>query len=402
MKFLFINSNCGSGSSGRITTEQYAMVKKHGHQAKIAFAHGKPHNVDPSDTFLIHHKVDYYIHNALSRITDRAGFYSHFVTRRLIAFIDDYRPDIIHLHNLHGYYVNIEVLFDYLSSLDIPVVWTLHDCWAFTGHCVHYSFEGCFKWKKECHHCPLKKTYPQSLFMDQSRRNFMEKKRLFTSIKNLYITTPSRWLASQVEESFLGDYPIIPIYNGIDLEVFKYHESDIRTRLGIPNNKTLLLGVAYVWSRSKGLSDFLKLDTQLDHSKYQILLVGLDDNQLAQLPISIIGMQRTKSVEELVEIYSTADVFINPSYEETMGMVTAEALACGTPAIVYNATAVPEVVDESSGIVVDAGDIDALCSSIPAALMLKSSLVKERPKAFERSKQYEKYYCLYTKVLGYE
>lgn len=395
MKVLIINTLCGSGSTGKIVSDLYKMLKFHGHQVKVAYAHGTPTNVGLSDTFRITGKIGYYVHNMLTQLTDRAGFFSTIETLRFIKYMETYSPDVIHLHNIHGYYINIKLLFEYLQRKNLPVIWTLHDCWAFTGHCYHYSFQGCNKWLDQCYSCPLKHRYPKSLFLDQSRRNYKDKKKLFTSLSQLQIVTPSVWLKSQVEKSFLGRFNCQAIYNGIDLGIFYPQGINRKEEYGIPEEKKLLLAVSFVWSKTKGLDDLILLNTKIDHSLYQLMIVGLDPQQIETLPSDIIKVARTSSVKELAEIYTMADVFINPSYEETMGMVTAEALACGTPAIVYNKTAVPEVVDEKSGIVVEAGDVDAIVQNVPKAIGLKKEHVIERAKNFERNQQYEKYYKLY-------
>ena len=309
MKVLQINAVCGIGSTGRICTDIHDMLNRHGDSCVIAFAHAEPYRIDAKDTFRINDKRGYYVHNALARITDRAGFFSKTATKKLIDFIKSYQPDLIHLHNLHGFYLNIDILFKYLATAGIPVVWTLHDCWAFTGHCSHYSYQGCDKWLYGCNHCPQKREYPQSLIIDNSRRNYLDKKCLFTSIHNLVITTPSSWLAEEVRKSYLGKYPVIPIYNGIDLDIFKYHKSDILQQLGIVSYKTVLLAVANEWNEKKGLSDLIELDYRIDHSSQQLIIVGLSQKLLRKLPSSIIGIKRTNSLDELVQLYSAADIF---------------------------------------------------------------------------------------------
>lgn len=399
MKVLLVNAVCGTGSTGRICADLHDMLIAKGHRAVIAYAHGKATRVPLEDTYRINGRRGYYIHNAISRLTDRAGFYSTKATYKFIKFIEEFQPDLIHIHNLHGYYINIKILFNYLSKKNIPVVWTLHDCWAFTGHCTHYSYSGCDKWLFECNKCQLKKEYPQSILLDRSRKNFIEKRSLFTSIQNMHITTPSNWLLSQVEKSFLKEFSVTAIYNGIDLACFKPVNGNIRDKYSIASNKQMLLAVANEWSPSKGLADLLLLDSKLDHSKYQIVIVGLSKKYIASLPKSIIGIERTESLEELIKLYSSADLFLNPSYEETMGMVTAEALACGTPVITYNKTAVPEVPDAKSGIVVPAGNVDAMLAAIPEATKLSSEACRKRAMEFERNQQYEKYYQLYLSCL---
>lgn len=399
MKVLFINANCGVGSTGRICTDLYTMLKIKGHEAKIAYATTPAIGCDIIDTYRIHSKIDYYIHNVLAKLTDRTGFFSKTATKRLIKYIEKEKPDIIHLHNLHGYYVNIEILFSYLKGLNKPILWTLHDCWAFTGHCTHYTYKGCMKWITGCNHCMQLNSYPKSFGFDNSKRNYRDKKFLFTNVPKLFITTPSRWLAGEVQRSFLKQYKIYPIYNGIDLSVFKPVKSDIKKELGIADGKKVLLGVSFVWSKRKGLFDMFKLDSMLDHNRYQLILVGVSTEQIKNMPETIIGLKRTKSIDELVRIYSMADIFINTSYEETMGLVTAEALACGTPAIVYDQTAVPEIVDKTSGIVVKAGDINAIINQLDHAIELGSEGPRNFAATFDKYQQYEEYYKLYNQIL---
>ena len=344
MKIFQINSTCGYGSTGRIAVDILKEIEANGDEGIIAFGR----NSAPQDvvSYKIGSETLVKLHGILSRITDRQGFYSSFATKKLIEKIKEYNPDIIHLHNIHGYYLNVAILFNFLKEFNKPIVWTLHDCWAFTGHCVHFDFIGCHKWQTDCFKCPLKKDYPTSLVLDNSKKNFKEKKELFTAPEKITLVTPSRWLADVTRESFLGKYPVNVIYNGLDIDKFKPTKSDFREKNNL-QDKFIILGVASVWDERKGLKDFLKLQEMLNENQ-RIVLVGLNDSQLSSLPEGIIGIKRTNSIEELAEIYSSADVFVNASQEETMGLTTAEALACGTPAVVYNATAVPEVWADGS------------------------------------------------------
>lgn len=394
MKVFQINSTCGFGSTGRIAVDIAKKIEANGDECIIAYGR----NSAPQDvaSYKIGSETHVKLHGILSRITDRQGFYGATATKKLIEKIKDYNPDIIHLHNIHGYYLNVKTLFDFLKEYNKPIVWTLHDCWAFTGHCAHFSFEKCDKWKTECHSCPLKKEYPSSLLMDNSKKNFIDKRNLITQLKNVNIVTPSHWLASVTKESFMGKYPITPIYNGVDLEIFRPTESKFREKYGV-ESKQIILGVANVWTEKKGLKDFYRLNEKLS-DKQVIVLVGLDDNQVASLPKGIIGIKRTSSIEELAEIYSAADVFVNPSREETMGLTTAEALACGTPAVVYDETAVPEVVDENCGVVVKAGNVDELHKAIND-ISFSAQACMNRATTFEKDKQYNKYYELYKEIL---
>ncbi len=395
MRVFQINSTCGFGSTGRIAVDILKELEKNGGEGIIAYGRNSaPENVN---SYRIGSDLQVKIHGVLSRITDRQGFYGTSATKKLIEKIKDYNPDIIHLHNIHGYYLNVAVLLKFLKEYNKPIVWTLHDCWAFTGHCAHFSCEKCDKWKNECYSCPLKKEYPTSLVMDNSRKNFIDKKKHITALKDLNIVTPSHWLAGVTMESFMGKYPVTVIYNGVDLDDFKPSKSDFRKKNHL-EDKQIILGVANVWTEKKGLTDFYSLNEKLNDNQV-IVLVGLSDSQIATLPKGIIGIKRTSSIKELAEIYSTADVFVNPSKEETMGLTTAEALACGTHAVVYDETAVPEVVDSNCGIVVKAGDIEALYNAINSVNFPEESCL-ERAKDFERNKQYGKYYELYKNILN--
>jgi putative colanic acid biosynthesis glycosyltransferase len=265
--------------------------------------------------------------------------------------VEEINPDIIHLHNIHGYYLNIEVLFDFLKSFDKPVVWTLHDCWAFTGHCSHFTYAKCERWKTGCYSCPEKKSYPRSVIFDNSKSNYARKKKAFTSAKNMTLVTPSQWLAGLVKESFLGDYPVQVIPNGIDTEVFKPTPSDFKKRYGL-DGKFLILGVANVWEKRKGFDYFLDLSKYLSDDEI-IVLVGLSEERIKNLPNNIIGIKRTNSAKELAEIYTAADVFFNPTLEDNYPTVNLEAQACGTYVITFDSGGTKEtIISKESGIAI--------------------------------------------------
>lgn len=363
MRVFMINSVCGVGSTGRIVTDLCDILKKEGNQVKVAYGIGEASRIAIEDTVRINNKAGYYIHNTISRLTDRAGFFSFRATRKLISEIKRFDPDLIHLHNLHGYYLNIRGLFEFLKNAGIPVIWTLHDCWAMTGHCAHFSYIHCEKWKDKCHHCPQKNAYPKSYGIDRSARNYQEKRELFTAVPNMTLVTPSNWLADVVKESYLNKYEVYVIPNGIDINIFNRKNSNFKEVNNMVEKK-MVLAVSNVWIEKKGMSDIYKLSQMLDTERYQVVMVGLTSEQIAAVPETVLPVQRTASIEELVKLYSAADVFINPSYEETMGLVTAEAMACGTPCVVYNQTAVPEAVAETGGIVVRAGDVEAMCKAV--------------------------------------
>ena len=359
MKVLQINSVCGVGSTGRIAADIHRVLKQNGHESKIAYGRGEAKGVSPDDTIKIGTDRDIYAHVILSRLTDRTGFYSKSATQKLIRSIEEYNPDVIHLHNIHGYYINIKLLFDYIKKAGKPVVWTLHDCWAFTGHCAHFDYCGCEKWKTECDKCPQLNQYPKS-FADSSKRNYLDKKQIFNGINNMTIVTPSKWLEKLVKQSYLGNYNTQVIYNGIDLTVFKPTVSDFRARYGLEDKK-IILGVASIWSERKGLDDLIQLSKKLSDD-YKIVIVGklIGDS----LPANMLHIKRTDSTKELAEIYSAADVFVNPSYEDNFPTVNIEALACGTPVVTYNTGGSPEAISPLCGIVTEQGNVDELKTAI--------------------------------------
>ncbi|MFJ7735131.1 glycosyltransferase [Lysinibacillus sp. NPDC097287] len=360
MKVLQINSVCGVGSTGRIATDIHHILIDQGHDSYIAYGRGYPMNCNSA--IRIGSNYDNYAHVALTRIYDKHGFGSRKATKEFIKKVEVLNPDVIHLHNIHGYYINIEMLFNYLKKSNKPVIWTLHDCWPFTGHCSHFDFIHCEKWKIGCNQCPQKNTYPSSWIFDKSKDNYVMKKELFSGMKNMTIITPSKWLANLVKDSFLSEYPLKVINNGIDLEVFRPTKSDFREKFAL-ENKFIILGVANVWSERKGLEYFAELSNQINDDEV-IVMVGLTQKQLENLPKKIIGLNKTNNINELAEIYSTADVFINPTLEEVMGLTNIEALACGTPVITFDTGGSPENINDKCGIVVEKKGINALKRAI--------------------------------------
>lgn len=297
----------------------------------------------------------FWIHVIINTVLDRQGYGSYFVTKKIVKRLREEKPDIIHLHNLHGYYINLPVLFGYLSKeFKGEVFWTFHDCWPFTGHCAHFSAVRCEKWKNGCCKCPNKTVYPVSLLIDASKKNYENKKKMFCSLENLTIITPSEWMAERIRKSFLRQYPVKVINNGIDLKTFFYRADtdEIFHKYSIDKEKKIILGVAGIWSKNKGMADFLSM-AQIFPTEYQIVLVGLSKRQRKRLPANITGIQRTDNRDELAMLYSAAEIFINPSLEESFSLVTVEAIACGTPVIVLDTSAVKELVCDKNGIVLD-------------------------------------------------
>lgn len=356
MKVLQINSVCGIGSTGRIATDIHNILIEQGHESYIAYGRDLPKNCD--NAIRIGTKIDNYTHVAKTRVLDKHGFGSIQATKEFINKIKDIDPDIIHLHNIHGYYINVEILFNYLKEANKPVVWTLHDCWSFTGHCAHFDYIGCNKWKTGCFNCPLKQEYPKSVLIDNSEWNYNKKKETFSGIKNLTIVTPSNWLADLVRDSFLNNYDIVTIHNGIDLSVFKPIESDFRKKYKL-ENKFMILGVSSVWNQRKGFYEYIKLSNMLEEDEV-IVLVGVSEKQKENLPQNIVGITRTSNVKELAEIYSSSDVFVNLTLEDNYPTVNLEAKACGTLVVTYNTGGCSETVNQCVDITIDKNTEDVL------------------------------------------
>lgn len=403
MKILRITTEINRSSIGRTTEQIGKLVLAEGWESYIAW--GRSDGKSESKKIHIGSKTSVFIHGLLTRLFDLHGYGSYFATKRFVNQLQKIKPDIIHLHDIHGYYINIKVLFKYLKKSKIPVVWSHHDCWAFTGHCGFYSSVNCDKWKTECHHCPLYKDYPESFFVDNSRKNYRLKKNLFTSLDRLYNVGVSEWISKELKESFFNKYPIITICNGIDTDVFIPRQdcsTEIREKYGLGNGN-ILLGVATAWSERKGLSDYYRLRKQLSND-YSIVLVGVPQSLQETLPDGIIGIQRTDSIEELCKLYSAASIVLNLASAESFGKTTPEGLSCGVPSIVYNCTASPDLVDEKTGIVVEKGDIEGIIKAINTIMTWDKEITiqKCRERASELysiKNNWPKYIDLYKQIL---
>jgi len=404
MKVLRITTEINRSSIGRTTEQLGKLVIAEGWESYIAW--GRADGKSESKKIQIGNKTSVFTHGLLTRLFDLHGYGSYFATKKLVANIKEIKPDIIHLHDIHGYYINLKVLFNFLKDSGIPVVWSHHDCWAFTGHCAFYSSVDCNKWQTECHHCPLYKDYPGSLFIDNSRKNYRLKKKLFTSLEHLYNVGVSEWISKELNKSFLNKYPIITICNGIDTDVFKPRldcSDKIREKYNLGNGD-ILLGVATAWGERKGLSDYYKLREQLSED-YTIVLVGVPQSLQESLPTGIVGIQRTDSIEELSKLYSTASVVLNLASAESFGKTTPEGLACGVPSIVYNCTASPDLVDSETGVVVEKGDINGIVNAINTILTWdkETTIQKCRERACEHysiKNNWPKYIELYKQILS--
>lgn len=395
MKLLQINVTANWGSHGKIAENIGKLAIKEGWESWIAYGRGTP--TSESHLIRIGNARDMKMHGVETRLFDNHGLASKGVTKRFIEQVKELKPDLIHLHNIHGYYINYPELFRFLKEYGAPVVWTLHDCWSMTGHCAHFEYVKCNRWQTECHDCPQKKIYPTSLFADRSRRNHEQKKASFLGCPNLTFVPVSDWLDRQLKQSFLSSYPTMVIQNGIDISVFK--PSDVEKN----GEGKIILGVASVWGQRKGLEDFIKL-RELLPEEYQIILVGLNQKQIAGLPQGIKGISRTENVGQLIDLYSMADVFVNPTLEDSFPTVNLEALACGTPIVTYRTGGSPEAIDEKTGIVVEKGNVSGLAKAIKKVVDNPALYTSEycRERAVEHFNQdicFRKYIELYQKLI---
>lgn len=383
-KLVQINVTC-NGSTGRIMQQLQETAIANGFEAVSFYGRGEPGKT--GKYIRIGNDFDVKTHGVVTRIFDKHGHASVNATKKMIEQIEKINPDVIQLHNLHGYYLNLKILFNYLKKSKAKKIWTLHDCWAFTGHCSYFTMAKCDKWKEGCYDCPQKKEYPKSIFIDNSKEEYEFKKNLFNGIEDLTIVTPSEWLANLVKQSFLSRYPIKVINNGIDLNIFRPVDgSEMREKLKISKEKKIVLGVASIWEKRKGFKYFLDLSQILENNEI-IVLVGLNKRQIKNLPQNIIGIERTENINELVELYSMSDVFFNPSYEETFSLVTIEAVACGLPVLVFDSSAVTEIVNRESGKILNNYDINNVKKSIND--IIYSGKYKDKHIINMQSKNYE-------------
>lgn len=357
---LQINATLNSGSTGRIAEQIANKAHELGWDCHHAYG-GRYIGKSQFDAIQVSSKFDNYIHAFQGEYLGLHGLGSYFSTKQFIKRVQQINPDIIHLHNIHGYYLNYKVLFEFLATIKTPVVWTLHDCWSFTGHCTHFDNVGCEKWMSECGNCPLLMAQYKSRLVDRSRENYLLKKNLYSKLSNLTIVPVSHWLGGLVSQSILKQFPIRVIQNGVDINIFRPTTNSIREKLGISDNKLLILGVLGSGLSEKGKDEFIELSHRND---LKIVLVGLTNNEVKQLPDSIIKLGRTSSPAELAEFYSASDVLLNPTYNDTFPTINIEALACGTPVITYRTGGSPEILDNSTGIVVEKGDMEGLKSAI--------------------------------------
>ncbi len=403
MKKLVQINSFDSGSTGNIAKQINKTAEEHGFKTFFLFGRYWK-NKNKIEGTKIGIQFDCFVHLLFSRCFDAMGLLSHLTTYKLIKNLKQIKPDIVHIHNIHGYYLNYPMFFKYLRKSKIKVVWTLHDCWSFTGHCSHFDLIKCEQWKTGCYSCPLKKEYPKSILFDNSKRNYRLKKELFTSINDKLTLVPvSNWLEDIVEQSFFEKTNIKVIHNGIDLDIFKPHfDKRILNKYEIPKKK-ILLGVASPWSERKGLFDFIKLSNLLS-SEYVIILVGLTKEQIKTLPSKIFGFERTQNVQELAELYSSADIFLNLTYEDNYPTVNLESIACGTPVITYKTGGSPEAVSAAIGRVVEQGNFEELIEAIYSFEDLDKEELKKQCRQyaednFDKNKCFNQYIDLYNNII---
>lgn len=395
-----MNTVSTTGSIGRIARDLDNAIRESGGESCIAYGRGaSPEGIH---SIKIGSDIDSQLHGLLTRLTDRHGFGSVKSTTEFIKRISEYDPDIIHLHNVHGYYVHIEVLFDYIVRSGKSVVWTLHDCWPFTGHCAYFDYADCHKWKTGCFSCVQKQQYPRSVLVDNSRRNYENKKRIFTAPTDITLVCPSNWLAGIIQQSFLGKYPVRVINNGIDLSVFRPLNKDqiqaIKKKYQC-EDKFVILGVANIWEERKGLRYFYGIAKEFHEC--QVIVVGLNERQKKALPPNIIGITRTNNVDELSELYGMSDVFVNPTLEDNYPTTNLEAMACGTPVITFDTGGSPESIDSDCGVIVEKGSVKGLSDAIRRMMKepMEQAACLRKAQEFDKNIKYKEYIALYRQIL---
>lgn len=398
MRVFQLNTFCGVKSTGRIAAEIAKLVKQDGGECRIGY--GVPGISADSESFAyrIGMPVERKLHGAMRKLLDAEGCGSVLGTRQLIQEMRAFAPDLIHLHNLHGCYLNLAMLFDELATMSKPVVWTLHDCWPFTGHCAYFDYVGCDRWQIQCHDCPQKASYPACIGLGRAKQNFERKKQLFTQLQNLIFVAPCQWMTQPLSRSFLNRYPVRMIPNGVNLTVFKPVDSDLRMRYGI-GEKKIVLSVASEWDERKGLRYLLEARQKMG-PQYCFVVIGLSEQQVGDLPDGMIGLTHTANANELAAWYTVADCLANPTMEDNMPMVNLEALACGTPVAVFATGGCPEAVGEC-GQVIPQGDVAALCEAIRQLCQMKPalrSLCLKRAKDFDSRKTFQSYLELYKEL----
>ena len=396
-----INTTLNWGSTGRIAEDIGIIAQKFGFESY--FAHGGRYiGTSLLPTIQVSNKIDNYFHALYGELLGKHGLGSYLSTSRFIERLNDIKPDIIHLHNIHGYYLNYRLLFEYIAKTQISVVWTLHDCWSMTGHCTHFEMVGCNKWKTGCGHCPLLKAQYKSRIIDNSKSNYLLKKTLYDKLDKVTIVPVSNWLAGIVSQSILNKFPIRVIQNGVDLEVFKPSQNNIRGFYSIPKDKKIVLSVMNGFDKEKGIGEINRI---AEEGNYTVMIVGLSPNLTSSLSRNIINVGRTSNQAELASYYSAADLFLNPTYNDTFPTTNIEALACGTPVVTYKTGGSPEIIDENTGIVVEKGDYLGLKNAMNLLCKKGKEFYTERCRQravekFNKNDRFMDYIKLYKEILN--
>ena len=406
MRVVQINTVCNTSSTGKIALDLYEIVAQANHECFIAYGRGSA----PKDirSFKIGNALDFGSHVLINFFQGKSGFGSKVVTKQFLHWLDEIKPDILHLHNLHGFYLHVGMLFEYIKTHNIPVVWTLHDCWPLTGQCTYFDYEGCSKWETACHHCPIYRSdYPYSLFRDNSQQNYIMKRAAFTGVHDMTIVTPSHWLAEIVRKSYLHEYPITVVPNGINLDLFKPAPTQSSIAIEntcIPSDSRIVLGVANVWSKRKGLDFFLQLSDMLDDT-YHIVLIGLRMDQQSKIQSKygkrITAITRTANQADLISWYCRAYVYVNPTLEDNFPTTNLEALACGTPVITFSTGGSPESITDKCGIVVEKGNVKKLKEAILALdkkTEITSLTCREQALKYDKNIRFQEYLKIYESV----
>lgn len=392
-------------STGRIMQEIGELAMQHGWRSCIAYSKGRDGIKScQSEVIPVGNKWSTIWHGLETRLFDRHGLASNEATRLFVKQIQELKPDVIHIHNIHGYFLNYQILFDFLAQSNIPVVWTVHDCWLYTGHCYYYSYAGCNKWQTGCGHCPQKKEFPASWLIDRSHQNYEDKKQAFTSLPldQLTIVPVSEWIREEMQHSFFQNNQFHVIHNGINTNIFNiYNPEQVKQKYGL-NGKHILLGVASIWSREKGFDDCIQM-ADLLHPDEMLVLVGVRPEQQKKLKKNMLGIPRTENIHQLAELYAAADAFINPTWQDNYPTVNLEAIACGTPVVTYRTGGSIEVITDQTGFIVPQGNVKEMLEA--------ARLISQRGKAyyqqpcrtyalenFRKEDRYQDYLDLYDKL----
>ena len=392
-------------STGRIMQEIGELAMQHGWRSCIAYSKGRDGIKScQSEVIPVGNKWSTIWHGLETRLFDRHGLASNEATRLFVKQIQELKPDVIHIHNIHGYFLNYQILFDFLAKSNIPVVWTVHDCWLYTGHCYYYSYAGCNKWQTGCGHCPQKKEFPASWLIDRSHQNYEDKKQAFTSLPldQLTIVPVSEWIREEMQHSFFRNNQFHVIHIGINTNIFNiYNPEQVKQKYGL-NGKHILLGVASIWSREKGFDDCIQM-ADLLHPDEMLVLVGVRPEQQKKLKKNMLGIPRTENIHQLAELYAAADAFINPTWQDNYPTVNLEAIACGTPVVTYRTGGSIEVITDQTGFIVPQGNVKEMLEA--------ARLISQRGKAyyqqpcrtyalenFRKEDRYQDYLDLYDKL----